>query len=267
MNIFKHEFKMKRKSILIWSISLAAFMIFYMAFFPGLVSDAEGFNELMQSLPDEFLQAFGMQQGLSFTTLIGYFALTFSMIELAIAIQSANYGFSILSEEERELTADFLMSKPISRKEIYFAKFFASFLSLLITTLIVSISSFIALELFNNGESYNKINVIILLSTIPIFQLFFLGIGMFISVIVSKIRSVTSYSLGISIGFYVINSISGILSSDILGYMTPFYYFEPVYILKNGQYNLSLLVIALIVITISYIASYNLYIKRDIHSL
>lgn len=267
MNIFKHEFKMKIKSIIIWSISLAAFMIFYMAFFPGIAGDSEGFNELMGSLPDEFLQAFGMQQGLSFSTLIGYFTLTFSLIQLAIAIQSANYGFSILSEEERELTADFLMTKPVSRKTIYFAKFFAAFLGLLITALIVSISSFIALELFSNGESYDIQNVIMVLGVIPIFQLFFVGMGMLISVIVSKIRSVISYSMGFAIGLYVVNSISGILGSDLLRLITPFHYFEPGYILKNGEYNLSLLSISVVVISMSFIANYILYLKRDIHSL
>ncbi|NBI07491.1 ABC transporter permease subunit [Senegalia massiliensis] len=267
MNIFKHEFKMKIKSIIIWSISISGFMLFYMAFFPGLAQDSESFNQLMENFPEEFLQAFGMQSGLSFTTLIGYFTLTFSIIQLVIAIQSANYGFSILSEEERELTADFLMTKPVSRKKIYFSKFLAAFLGLLVTAISISISSFIALEIFNNGEVYDKQNIIILLSIVPVFQLFFLGIGMLISVIVSKVRSVLSYSFGLTIGLYVVNSIRGIIDSDLLGYITPFYYFEPGYILKNGKYNISLLVIGVIVIIVSFISNYILYLKRDINSL
>jgi ABC-2 type transport system permease protein len=105
------------------------------------------------------------------------------------------------------------------------------------------------------------------LSTVPVFQLFFLGIGMLISVIVNKVRSVLSYSFGLTIGLYVVNSIRGIIDSDLLGYITPFYYFEPGYILKNGEYNITFLFIGIIVMLVSFILSYILYLKRDIHSL
>lgn len=267
MNIFKHEFNMKKKSILIWSLSIVGFIIFYMAFFPSMSQDSVGLESIMDSFPEELLQALGMRDGLSLGTLMGYFALTFTMMQLAIAIQSANYGISILSEEERELTADFLMSKPVSRSKIYFSKFFAAFLSLIITSMAISIGSLIALRLFSGGESYEFSNVIKLLLTVPIFQLLFLSIGMSISLLFQKIRSVLSFSMALAIGLYVVNSVREIINSDILGYITPYYYFEPGIILKSGEYDLKLFLISVGVIAISLVSSYLLYNKRDIHSL
>ena len=267
MNMFKHEFNMKKKSIIIWSLSLASFMIFYMAFFPPMAKDSAAFDAIMNSFPEEMLQALGMRQGLSLSSLMGFFTLTFAMMQLAIAIQSANYGFSILSEEERELTADFLMSKPVSRSTIYYSKFFAALLSLLITTLAIGISSFIALEMFNNGESYEISHVFKLILTVPIFQLVFLSIGMFISLLFKKVRSVLSLSMGLAIGLYVVNSVRGIVHSDILGYVTPYYYFEPGLILIDGAYDLKLFGIAIGIIILSLVSSYLLYNRRDIHSL
>ncbi len=266
MNIFKQEFNMKKKSIIIWSLSLSAFMIFYMAFFPAMAKDSASFESIMESFPKEMLQAIGVREGLSLTSLMGYFAMTFAMMQLAIAIQSANYGFSILSEE-RELTADFLMSKPVARSRIYFSKFFAAILSLLITAIAVGISSFIALKLFNNGESYEISNVFKLILTLPVFQLVFLSIGMFISLLFKRVRSVLSLSMGLAIGLYVINSVSGIVDSDILGYITPYYYFEPGLILIDGRYDLKLFLIAIGIIIVALTSSYLLYNKRDIHSL
>lgn len=267
MNIFKQEFQMKIKSIIIWSLSIGGFIIFYMAFFPTIASDSKAMDSIMNSLPKEMLQALGLKEGLSISNLIGYFTLTFAMIQVAIAIQSANYGFSILTEEERELTADFLMTKPISRSKVYWSKFMAAFLSLIITSIFIGVSSILALELFNNGQSYNWTNLIKLLITITIFQLIFLSLGMLVSLFFKKVRSVLSLSMGLAIGLYVINSVSGIVDSKILGYFTPFYYFEPGQILKSGQYNISLLLLAIGIITISLISSYVIYNKRDIHSL
>lgn len=267
MNVFIREFKTNIKSILIWSLSISAFIIFYMAFFPSMSSDSAIFESIMDSFPEEILQAFGIKEGLSLSSLIGYFTLTFVMIQLAIAIQSSNYGFSILSEEERDLTADFLMTKPISRSYIYFSKLFSAVLSLLITTIIVSIGIFIALRLFSGGESITPKNVIKLLITIPLFQLSFLSLGMFISLLFKKLRSVLSLSMGLSIGLYMLNTLREIIGIDFLGNMTPFYYFEPGSILKTGIYDMKLLLISLVVITASLIISFYMYIRRDIHSV
>ena len=267
MNVFIQEFRMKEKSILIWSLSIAGFIIFYMSFFPGLAKDRAALESVMESFPKEMLQALGLREGLSISSLIGYFALTFTMIQLALAIQSANYGFSILSIEERELTADFLMTKPISRGEIYWSKFLAAFISLIITSIIVGVGIFISLKLFNNGENYRVGNILKLIITIPLFQLMFLSLGMIISLLFKKIRSVLSFSMGLSIGLYIINAVGGIIGSDTLGYLTPFYYFEPGEILKTGGYDIKLISLALTVIAISLISSYILYNKRDIDSV
>ncbi|MBW4828113.1 MAG: ABC transporter permease [Clostridiaceae bacterium] len=267
MNVFKQEFHMKIKSIIIWSISLAALMIFYMSFFPYMEQDSETLDSIMNSFPKEMMQALGVRAGLSLGSLMGFFTLTFTIMQIAIAIQSANYGFSILSEEERELTADFLMTKPVSRKKIYLSKFFAALLGLLITFLAVGIGSLIALKLFNGGSNYEVSHVFKLLISVPLFQLTFLSIGMFISLLFKKIRSVLSLSMSLAIGLYVISSVGEIIDSDILRYMTPFHYFEAGVILKTGEYDIQLFLIAVSVIIVSLVSSYLLYNRRDIHSL
>ena len=43
-----------------------------------------------------------------------------------IALQAANYGYSLVSVEERELTADFLLSKPVGRVQILTSKLLAA---------------------------------------------------------------------------------------------------------------------------------------------
>ncbi len=267
MNIFKQEFKMKIKSTIIWSLSMGSFMVFYMAFYPAMAKDAVAFESIMNSFPKEMLLALGLSETLSLASLMGYFALTFTMVQLAIAIQSAIYGVSILSEEERELTADFLLSKPVSRSEIYLSKLFAAIANLLISAITVGVSMFVALALFNGNTTFNFSSVIMLVLTIPIFQLVFLSVGMLVSLMMKKVRSVLSLAMGLSISLYVINSVSSIIDNNILALLSPFYYFEANHILVERSYNLSLLVLAIMIIITSLATSYYLYINKDISTL
>ena len=50
--------------------------------------------------------AFGMS-GIDMASVLGFYGLAFGFVQVCLAIQAANYGFSMLSVEERDLTADF----------------------------------------------------------------------------------------------------------------------------------------------------------------
>lgn len=266
-NIFKYEFKMYHKSILIWAINLILVIFLMMVFYPTFASDIELVDKMLENYPEELLKAFGMSSTLSMATVLGYFSFVFAMVQLFIAIQAANYGFSILSVEEREFTADYLMSKPVSRVQILIAKFSAAFLTLLITNAVIWISTFASIELFRDGKSYDVDKLILLLSTIILFQLFFLTVGMAISVFVRRVRSVLSFSLALSFGTYILNTVRAIVGGDMFGYLSPFYHFDPIRILEKGALNGPMVTISCLFILVSTVATFVLYTKRDIYSL
>ena len=267
MNIFIYEFKMYVKSVLAWSISIMALLTMFMAFYPTFGSDVAIMDKILENYPKELLKIMGMNTGMSLSSVLGYFVFVFVFIQLCIAIQASNYGFSFLSVEERELTADFLMSKPVSRSKILVSKFLAALLALTITNAVLWITSFTTIAIFSEGKDYNINNLILLLLTIGVFQLFFMSIGMIISVSVKKIRSVLSFSMALSFGLYILNALRNIFGGELLGILTPFYHFEPGYILEKGQYNLPLVFISIGIIIISIVATYILYLKRNIHTL
>lgn len=267
MNIFMYELKTYRKSIAIWSLSILALFLMFMAFYPTMASDAALLDLMLENYPEELLKAFGMGGSLSLSSVFGYFAFTYAFVQICLAIQSSNYGFHFLSVEERELTADFLMSKPVSRTRIIVSKFFAAFTSLTITNVFVWLGSFGSILLFRDGHEYETKNLIMLLLTTTLFQLFFLSVGMIVSVSVKKVRSVLSYSMALSFGLYILNTLRSIIGGKILGILSPFYHFEPGYILENGEYNMAMVLISVCVIIISIAASYFLYLKRNIHSI
>ena len=266
-NVFKYEFKMYAKSILIWVVNIILLLVIFMAFYPAFSSDASMLDKMLENYPPELLKAFGMGGTLSLATVLGYFAFIFTFLQLCLAVQAANYGFSILSVEEREFTADYLMSKPVSRSQILIAKFGAALLALTITNAFAWIGSFLAIELFRDGKPYDFNHLILLLATIVMFKLFFLTLGMAISVMVRRIRSVLSFSLGLAFGTYILNTVRAIVGGETLGYFSPFYHFDPAVILEKGTINMPMVSISLAVVMLSILATFVLYTRRDIHSL
>lgn len=267
MNIYKFELKQLKKSILLWGIVVPLSLFIYLSFFPMIASNGESFMGAMESFPEELLAAFGMTPELPMNTVIGYFSLTFTIVQIPLAIQAGNYGFNILSVEERELTADFIFTKPVKRRKIYFAKFLSAFTALTIVNIILWLSSLLAVFLFKSDDVVAWKHLNVLLSSTVFFQLFFLSIGMLISMLVKKIRSVISFSMALGFGTYIISSMGTIVSSGVLQYFTPYSYFQPKYILVEGTYNWPLTFVCFGVIAVSLVSSYFLYIRRNIASL
>ena len=263
MNIYKHEFKMNLKSVITWSVAMAALIFIYVSLFSSFAMDAELLNEMMANFPEELLMAFGMD-GIDLSTVLGYFGFVFLFAQICLAIQAANYGFSLVSIEERELTADFLLAKPVGRTQILTSKLLAALSGLTITNIVVWISSFGFIYLFKGDRTYETKPLLLLLLSILIFQLFFLTVGLVISLLVKRVRSVTPYSMALAFGMYVLSAFGDMLGDSKLENITPFKHFEPNYILQHAAYNAPLVLISVVVIVISLVGSYLLYSRRNI---
>lgn len=267
MNIFKFEFKMLLKSTLIWASGISFFVLFYMVFFPLLMVENDAMVELMSEFPQEFLAFFGMSNEISFTSLMGYYGLTMSFVYIPVAIQAATIGVSILSIEERELTADFLLTKPVSRQRIYIEKLLAGFAALSITNLSIWISSYLSIWLFNAGDDVNYYATTIVLLSIAFIQLFFLGVGALLSVSVKKVSSVIAYAMGLGFGLFILSSFGDMLSIEFIQALTPYNHFDPIEIIIHQSFYWPHVFISIGVILLSITTGYFLYQKRNIKSV
>jgi ABC-2 type transport system permease protein len=265
MNIYLHEFKAKLKSVLVWSTSIAALLFVFSSIYTGFSSQSALLTEMMANFPRELLLAFGMEN-MDWSNVLGYFGLVFLFCQICLAIQAANYGFGLVSIEESELTADFLLAKPVGRTAIMNSKLLAALSSLTITNLVVWIVSFICITVFAAGEAYPVKSLVMLLLSIIVFQLFFLSVGLVISLLMKRVRSVTPLSMGLVFGLYILNVFGDMLGKKSLEIISPFTQFDPNYILKNSAWDMSLAWISLAAILISVVASYMLYARRNIAS-
>ena len=262
MTIFRQELKMSRRSVIGWSVTVIVVIFVFGALFSSFAKDAALLNQLMANYPPALLQAFGLN-GLDLSTVLGYFSFTFLFAQLCLAIQAANCGFSLVSVEEREWTADFLLAKPVARPQILTSKLLAALVGLTVTNAVVWISSLAAVSMFKGDRTYQATPLLLLLLSIIVFQLFFMTVGLVISLLVKRIRSVTPYAMALAFGMYVLSVFGDMLGTSVFEEITPFKHFDPRYILQHGAYDIPLVLISVVVIVISVAASYALYTRRD----
>jgi len=262
-NIYRHEFRIRLKSVIIWSLALTFLVVFFFSLFPVFADQAALMNEFLARYPQELRAAFGMDN-MDLATVLGFYSFVFMFVQLCLAIQASNYGFGLVSIEESELTADFLLSKPVSRRQVMTSKLLAALTSLTLTNLVVWVSSFVAITLFREQREYETGTLLLLLLSIVIFQLFFLSVGLVVSLLVKRVRSVTPYALGLGFGMYVLSAFSGVFGEVTLELLTPFKHLDAVSIVKYSAYDTPLVLLNAAVTLVALAVSYWLYIRRDI---
>ncbi len=262
-NIYRHELRMRLRSVIQWSLGILAIHLVYLAIFPTWAKEAAVINRALESFPREFRMAFGMVD-VDLSTLIGYYTFVLILVQICLAIQASQYGVGLVSVEESELTADFLLTRPVSRLQILNAKLLAAFTALLLTQLMVWVSAFGAIALFARDYELDRHLLFLLLAGLLFFQLFFLAVGLAISLLVRRVRSVTPYALGLGFGMYVLGAFGSLLGDVKLEWITPFKHFEGAYIIQHGGYDMRLFWLNVAISLLSLAFAYGRYLRRDI---
>jgi len=264
MNVFFHECRAYRKTTIIWTLSLVGIMVLFMSMFPTIAKDIEDYKKVLDGFPDAMKQALGLQVD-TFGSVLGFYSYVFVYISLCGAIQAMNFGTAIVSKEVREKTADFLLTKPITRNTILTAKVLAAFTSILFTSIVYLVASWLMVAAVATDEYSTKAFLLISISLF-LLQVIFLAIGIFLSVYLPKIKSVLSVSLGTVFAFFIIGMLSS-SGAEFKRYLSPFKYFDSYYMIEHTRYEGAFLLVGLGIVVVAIIASYIYYTKKDIHSV
>ncbi len=136
MTIFKQEIRSQRLAIIIWSLSIGLLVAACVLMYPDMKSQMSGVNDIFSSMGN-FTSAFGMDQ-LNFGTLVGFYAVEGgNMLGIGGAFFAAIIGITALMKEEKERTAEFLLTHPVSRTKVITEKLTATFIIILILNAIV----------------------------------------------------------------------------------------------------------------------------------
>ena len=264
MNIFLHELKSNLKSAVIWALSMLLLALIFILIYPSFAQGEVEMKNLLAGYPPQVLKAFGFDLNILFSPL-GFYSLVFQYIVLCGSIQAMILGCLLISKEFTRKTADFLMTKPVSRMAVISAKISAGISSLIISFgLVVGLTWVLLIFLISQSiafENYMKISI-----TFFLIEMMFFAIGVFVAVTVRKVKSVTGISIGIVVGFFVLGLL---VSSGIdvdLRYLVPFKYYDYIKILGGNGFELNFVIINILFVLITISVSYVIYIKSDIHA-
>lgn len=264
MTIFKFEVKKNIGSTLLWIIGIFAFMITMMAFYPMIAQEQELMDMILAYYPPELLRAFGLSNVQSLATIKGYLPLIFVFLQLLLAIQASVSGFSALTLEESDRTADFLLTKPVNRTQIYSSKVSAALFGLGVISLASVLAIISTIMIFAPDETVNQSILNMLYVSIPLFQVVFFSVGLVVSMMLKRVRSVLGMAMGLSFFTYGSYAIKETIDSDWIGHITPFHYFDVAIIVQQGTLNTFYVILSVLIIIVSVIFSYVLYKKRNI---
>ena len=170
-------------------------------------------------------------------------------------------GAGILSKEEKERTAEFLLAHPVSRRRIITEKLAAVLVQVTAMNLIIYAVSVGAIAAVGEAVPWKEINLLHL--AYYLLQLELAGICFGISAFMRK--GTVGTGLGIAAVMYFLNLIANIAeSAEFLKYITPFGFCEGADIVANGSLDGKLVVIGMAVGLIGVTAAYVKYGGKDI---
>lgn len=264
MNMYLHELKYLRKTTFIWTCAMIALAALYFSLYPGILKDVAGFKALLGAYPASVRAILGISLE-NITSLLGFYSMIITFITLCGAIQAMNIGVAILSKETWGRTADFLFVKPVSRAAVINAKLLAALTMLLVTNVIYYTAASI-LANFVKTEDYSTTLFFMISATLFFIQLIFLAIGILVSVLMPKLKSMLPVSLGVVFGLYIIDALIATGKNDWTRFISPFKYYDVFYIIKNSSYETPYLISGALIVIVAIAASYIIYTKKDIQA-
>ncbi|ERJ82257.1 hypothetical protein HMPREF1987_01489 [Peptostreptococcaceae bacterium oral taxon 113 str. W5053] len=260
MTIIKHELRQGKMPFLIWTGSVGFLLTVCIFLFPEMKGEMDKISGMFSSM-GSFSAAFGMDR-LNFGTLTGYYAIECgNVLGLGGAFYAALCAVGILSKEEKDRTAEFLLTHPVSRVRIITEKLIAVLIQIAIMNLIIYVLSACSMGIIGEEIPWKELNLLHL--AYLILQMELAGICFGISAFMRK--GSIGVGLGIAAIMYFLNLISNIAEGvNNLKYITPFGYCNGADIVTNGSLDGTMVAIGIMSGVIGIFIAYLKYSKKDI---
>ena len=260
MTIVRHELRQGKTAFLIWTGSIGFLLAVCVFLFPEMKGEMDGISSLFSSM-GSFTAAFGMDR-LNFGTLTGYYAIECgNVLGLGGAFYASLCAVAMLSKEEKDRTAEFLLTHPVSRARIVTEKLLAVLIQVTAMNLFIWMLSAGSVAAVGESVPWKELNLLHL--AYYLLQLELAGVCFGISAFMR--RGSAGIGLGIAAVMYVLNLIANITeSASFLKYVSPYGYCNAADIVASGSLDTARVAIGLALGTAGILAAYLKYTRKDI---
>lgn len=260
MTLIKHELKQGKKTLLCWIVLISFMLGICILVYPEISAQMDEVSSLFANMGG-FSSAFGLDR-ISFGEFIGFFSIECgNVLGLGGAFFAAVLGISMLSKEESSHTSEFLLTHPISRKQIVANKLIAMVIQILVFNLIVIACSFLCIGMIKEKPDMNLLCLIFFAYFLLQMEIACLCFG-----ISSCIRK-SGFGIGIGMAafFYFLNLFANLTEQvKFLRIITPFAYADGTQIIESGSLNNGYVIFGILVSIISILFAFFYYDKKDI---
>ena len=260
MTVFFHELKRGKVSLLIWSCAIAFMLGICVLIYPEMKTQMSDISEMFADM-GSFSDAFGMDK-INFGTFIGYFGVECgNVLGLGGALFASILGISALAKEEKEHTAEFLLTHPVSREKVLAEKLLAVFSQIIILNLVSAIVT--VLSVLAVGESVDAKVMLLLFLAYFMMQIEISAVTFGISAFLKG--NGLGIGLGITVLMYFLNIMANLTeNAKFLKYITPFGYTDGADIISKSAIEVKYLASGLVFTVTGLVAAFLKYRKKDI---
>jgi len=263
IQLIKRTILDRKNSIIMFIGAGVALLWLYVAMFPffqEIGTEFVKFWESIEGLGEVFTITDEIFQSIENFLAMEQYAIMIPLLLVFLLIGIAGYG---LSGDVENGTAEIILARPISRLGIFFGRYFAGMIVLLLFVAFTSLMIVPFGELHNLEYSLDKfisISILVFLFGWAIFS-----IAMLVSALYSERSKVSMYIGGGIIAMYVMNIVATTQDKfDFIQYLSFFYYYDhEAAILENSLATSSIVVFIVVAIIATVIGAWW-YNKRDV---
>jgi ABC-2 type transport system permease protein len=267
MNLFSKEMRRNAFSLMLWMVVITLLISVTMSVYRTFVENQSKILGMMSLVPKGALQFKGITNFNDLFSVLGFYAANNVIYMMVLgSIFAIVLSSNILLKEEYDKTAEYLLTRPLTRSEIFFSKLAVLSVHVFLLNFVTSLTGFICMELVKKGPFSITAFLILSLYTL-LLNVLFGAIGLLLSTLVKRPKPITTFSIGLVLIFYFIYTLSKITEgAEKIGYLSPFKYanvdaINPAYKLDSWHLlyftGISLLLVGL---------SYRLYTRKDIYT-
>jgi ABC-2 type transport system permease protein len=265
-NLFLKEMRRNAVSLLLWVLVITFLITFTMSVYQTFVENRTKVMGMINLVPKGALQFKGISNVNDLISVLGFYAVNNVIYMMVLgSIFAMVLGSNILLKEEYNKTAEYLLTKPLSRSEIFFSKLAVLLIQVFLLNLITALAGFISMKIVQKDPFSLDAFFILSLYTL-LLNLLFGATGVFLSILVRRPRPVTTLGIGLVLFLYFVFTLSKITESATrIGYISPFRYVNME--VTSPSYHLNpwnVLYFAGFTLLLTAI-SFRLYCRKDIY--
>jgi len=224
LNLFLKEFKSNLKGSVITSVVVVLYTALSLLIYSSIKENILKVTDFYDIMPESFRVAFNFNIN-QWDNVLGFYVTYFVyFVPIITGCYSIILGTRLLSKEEQNKTAEFLLSRPLSRNQIISSKLTTFFIHILGINLLAFFTG-----LFGSGIvsdwNFNLKSLTILHTYGYLICLFFGLLGFLITVVMKRAKAITGIAIGIVLGTYFFDVMIRVFGEvQFLLYLTPFKY-------------------------------------------